>query len=266
MQYGARQIFGEIKNDLAIDPQTKIVLTPGWANGTDILARYFFPDPLPFALGSVDSFIQNMLDFDSSTTFVMLSNEYDDLIRSEKFTDIQTKKMLPYPDGKPGFYFIQMRYVDNVEEIFRQEKIARLELIGADIFLQDGSLAGVHYSPLDMGMIKDVLDGDKQTIARSWEANPFQFIFDFQEPRLINEIMLFVGGEPTKIEVDLWISMNTAPVQFVLNLEETPDPRQALVEVNLQQPVIKAEIQVYNVNESEPAHVHVWEIRFLPDQ
>lgn len=266
MQYGARQIFGEIKNDLAIDPQTKIVLTPGWANGTDILARYFFPDPLPFALGSVDSFIQNMLDFDSSTTFVMLSNEYDDLIRSEKFTDIQTKKMLPYPDGKPGFYFIQMRYVDNVEEIFRQEKIARLELIGADIFLQDGSLAGVHYSPLDMGMIKDVLDGDKQTIARSWEANPFQFIFDFQEPRLINEIILIVGGEPTKIEIDLWISMNTAPMQFVLNLEETPDPRQALVEVNLQQPVIKAEIQVYNVNESEPAHVHVWEIRFLPDQ
>ena len=60
MQYGARQIFGEIKNDLAIDPQSKIVLTSGWANGTDILARYFFPDPLPFTLGSVDSYIQNM--------------------------------------------------------------------------------------------------------------------------------------------------------------------------------------------------------------
>ncbi len=266
MQYGAKQIFGEIKNDLAIDPQTKIVLTPGWANGTDILARYFFPDPLPFTLGSVDSYIQNMQVLDSSTTFVMLSNEYDDLIKSEKFTDIQIKKTIPYPDGKSGFYFVQMRYVDNVEKIFHQEKLARLELIGTDIFLQDGSLAGVHFSPLDMGMIEDVLDGDMQTIARSWEANPFQFIFDFQEPRLIHEIMLIVGGEPTKIEMDLWTSMNTAPLHFVLNLEETPDPRQALVEVNLQQPVIKAEIQVYNVNESEPAHVHVWEIRFLPDQ
>jgi hypothetical protein len=230
------------------------------------LARYFFPDPIPFTLGSVDSYIQNMQVLDSSTTLVMLSNEYDDLIKSEKFTDIHIKKMIPYPDGKPGFYFIKMRYVDNVEEIFNLEKIARHELIGADMILQDGSLAGVHFSPLDLGTIKDVLDGDVQTIARSWEANPFQFIFDFPEPRMINEIMLTVGGEPTRIEMDLWTSMDAIPAQFVLNLEETPDPRMALVKVNLQQPVIKAEIQVYNLNESEPAHVHVWEIRFLPDQ
>jgi hypothetical protein len=266
MQYGARQIFGEIENDLAINPQTKIVLTSGWANGTDILARYFFPDPLQFTLGSVDSYIQNMQVLDSSTTLVMLSNEYDDLIKSGKFTDIHIKKIIPYPDGKPGFYFIAMRYVDHVEDIFKQEKIARHELIGTDMFLQDGSLAGVHYSPLDMGTINDVLDGDVKTIARSWEANPFLFIFDFQEPRMINEIMLTVGGEPTRIEVDLWTSMDTTPAQFVLNLQETQDPRKALVKVNLKQPVIKADIRVYNLNESEPAHVHIWEIRFLPDQ
>ncbi|NTW42993.1 MAG: hypothetical protein HGB14_00850 [Anaerolineaceae bacterium] len=266
MQYGAKQIFGEIKNDLAIDPQSKIVLTSGWANGTDVLARYFFPDPLPFTLGSVDSYIQNMQVLDSSTTLVMLSNEYNDLIKSKKFTDIQIKKMIPYPDGRPGFYFIEMSYVDNVEEIFNQEKITRHELMGADMFLQDGSLAGVHYSPLDMGTIKDVLDGDIHTIARSWEANPFQFVFDFQKPRMINEIMLTIGGEPTRIEVDLWTSMDATPSQFVLNLQETPDPRKALIIVNLQQPVIKADLRVYNLNESEPAHVHVWEIRFLPDQ
>jgi len=266
MQYGAKQIFGEIKDDLAIDPQTKIVLTPGWANGTDILARYFFQDPLPFSIGSVDSYIQNFQNLDSKTIFIMLSNEYEDLIKSQKFTDIVIKKIIPYPNGKPGFYFGQMKYVDNAEEIFQQEKIARLELIGADLLLQDGSMVGIRYSPVDMGSIEDVFDGDIQTIARSWEANPFQFIIDFQKPRKINEITLVVGGEPTRIKMNLWTDMNTAPLPYILELEETPNPRKAQIELNLQQPVIKAEIQVYNGNEGEPAHVHVWEIQFLPDQ
>jgi len=266
MQYGAKQIFGEIKNDLNQNPQAKIVLTPGWANGTDILARFFFPDPLPFTLASADTYIQNIQPLDSSTVLIVLPNELEDLQKSGKFTNINVEKIIPYPNGEPGFYFIHLQYMENVEEIFTREKAARRELIGGDFILQDGSQVGVHFSPMDMGSIQDVLDEDPLTVGRSWESNPFRFIFDFQEPRTINQITMRVGGEPTHIEVELWQNMDTEPASYTQDLKENPDPRQTDIFVNLPQPVIKAEIRVYNENESEPAHVHVWEIRFLPEQ
>ena len=266
MQYGAKQIFGEIKNDLKQNPQAKIFLTPGWANGTDILARFFFPDPIPFSLASADTFLQNIQPLDSSTSLIVLPNELEDLLKSDKFTNINIEKTISYPNGEPGFYFIHMQYIETIEEIFSHEKAARRELIGGDFTLQDGSQVGVHYSPMDMGTIQDVLDGDPLTIARSWESNPFRFIFDFQEPRTINQISMRVGGEPTRIEIDLWQNMNSEPTRYTQDLKENPDPRQTNIVVNLPQRVIKAEIRVYNENESEPAHVHVWEISFLPDQ
>ncbi len=46
MQYGARQVFGEIKQMLEKQPDLHILLSPSWANGTDVIARFFFPDPL----------------------------------------------------------------------------------------------------------------------------------------------------------------------------------------------------------------------------
>ena len=266
MQYGAKQIFGEIKNDLKQNPQSKIVLSPGWTNGTDILSRFFFPDPIPFTLASADSFLQNIQPLDSSTSLIVLPNELEDLQKSAKFTNINIEKTITYPNGEPGFYFIHMQYIENIEEIFSLEKVARRELIGGDFILQDESQVGVHYSPMDMGTIQDVLDGDPLTVARSWESNPFRFIFDFQEPRKINQISMRVGGEPTRIEIDLWQNMDTEPIRYTQNLSEKPNPRQATIDVNLPQSVIKAEIRVYNENESEPAHVHVWEIRFKPDQ
>jgi 4-amino-4-deoxy-L-arabinose transferase-like glycosyltransferase len=266
MQYGAKQVFEEIRIEHETNPQTKIVLSPAWANGTDILARFFFADPIPFTLAGIDSYINDILPLDSSTLLILLPNELEDLNNSQKFTHVQVEKILPYPNGEPGFYFLFTQYIENIEEVFAQEKQARRELVGGDYLLQDGSLAGLHASPLDMGSLQDVLDGDPLTIARSWEANPFRFVFDFQEPRTIQQIRLRVGGEPTRVEVELWQNMDTAATLFTLELKETPNPREAVLSVNLPQTVIKAEVRVYNENQSEPAHVHVWEIRFLPDQ
>ena len=32
---------------------------------------------------------------------------------------------MAYPDGQPGFYFVRMRYADNVDTIFAAERQAR---------------------------------------------------------------------------------------------------------------------------------------------
>lgn len=265
MQYGARQVFHEIKNDLAANPQENIVLSPAWANGTDILARYFFDDPLPFSLASIASYIENYQPLDENTTLILLPNEMEDIIASKKFQNVRTLKTLPYPNGEPGFYFIHLNYVQGIQDIFASEKVARHKLIDTNTHLQDGTEISAQYSPLDIGSIDDLFDDDPQTLARSWESNPFVLMVEFAKPRDADQLMVRVGGEPTRIELELTTAMDAPPLHFGLSEPESAHPRDLTIHLNLTQPIIKAIVRVYNENEQEPAHVHLWEIRFLPD-
>lgn len=265
MQYGARQVFGKIKKDLAADPHIKFVLSPAWANGTDILAHYFFADPVPFELASIDSYTRDYRPLDKDTVLILPPNEHDDMLASGKFQNITTRKELRNPDGSPAFYFVQLEYVDDIAEIFAGEQAARRNLVRTDALLQDGSLAIVHYSTLDMGSITDLFDGDALTVARTWESNPFTLVFEFPKPRTVNQLLVRVGGEPTRIELELYPDMNDVPMHLGVSTQENPNPRDVTIDLNLTQPLKKAIVRVYNENEPEPAHVHLFEIRFLPD-
>ena len=265
MQFGAKEVFSQIKTDLAENPRKRLVLTPAWANGTDILARYFFSDPLPFELASIDSYLREYRPLDENTIIIMMPNEREDMLASGKFGKTSIDKIIPYPDGSPGFYFLQVSYVNGIQEVFAEEQESRRSLVSADLYLQDGTPAAVHYSTLDMGSINDLFDGDPLSVARTWESNPFVLVFDFPHPRLANQLVLRVGGEPTRIVMDLYTDMNSVPLQMGVSVPENPHPRDIMLDLNLTQPLIKAVVRVYNENEQEPTHVHLWEIRFLPD-
>ena len=130
--------------------------------------------------------------------------------------------------------------------------------------LQDGITVPLQYSPLDMGEIKHIFDGDDYTLARSWEANPFRLLLTFPQPRLIEQIKLRIGGEPTRIEAQLWQAGTPETTLLTVDLEEEPDPRTTFLTLPQAIQVVKVEIKVYNKNEAEPSHVHLWEVQFLP--
>ncbi len=142
MQYGATQIFDEVRQYLAVSPETHIILSPTWANGTDVLARFFFNDPAPFTLGSIQGFITERQPLDQHTLFVMTPDEFELAQSCGKFQDILVEKTIPYPDGEPGFYFVRLRYVDNIAAIFAAEEATRRIPQQADVLI-DGQLAHV---------------------------------------------------------------------------------------------------------------------------
>lgn len=74
-------------------------------NGTDVIARFFMRDPLPFHMGSVLGHVDNYLPLDENNLFVMIPDEYDQVVKSGKFASVDVKKTILHPDGKPGFYF-----------------------------------------------------------------------------------------------------------------------------------------------------------------
>lgn len=264
MQYGARQVFGSIQEELNIEPDKKFYLTSTWTNGADVLARYFFDDPLPFQMGSIDGFIKEYKPLDPEIVFVMLPDEMENMLASQKFTNIRMEKVLNYPNGEPGFYFIKVEYVENIKEIFAAEQATRRLLNKDEVMLSDGEVVMVEYSTLDMGQIHHIFDGDKTTLARTWEANPMQLIVHFSAYRMIEKIIVRVGGEATLVEVKAWALEKEEPVSLSMQVAAAPDPRFMELALPKMMKVEWIDVRVKNLNNEEPAHVHLWELQFYP--
>ncbi len=118
------------------------------------------------------------------------------------------------------------------------------------------------YSYLDMGDISMAFDGDLSTLIRSMEANPLKLEIDFSAPRRLNGVTVQVGGVPTRVRVELHLDKGTTPLVFSQTVAQTPDPRPVVIDFGNTYTVSTVSLEVQNVLNSEPAHVHVWEVTF----
>jgi hypothetical protein len=261
MQWGARQVFAEIDETLRQQPEAQILLSPAWANGTDTVARFFYPDPMPFSLGNIETYINEYRPFDDRMVFVMIPEEYA-RIPQTKFTDIRVDKVLPYPDGRPGFYFVRMRYVDDIKAVFENEIVERRQLLEDELILPDGSLVALRYSRLDMGRIIDAVDGNPDTVVRTLEANPLNIEVAFQEPRELNGVSLRIGGTATRVVVQVKAVGADHEVKYEASLPEAVMLRNLPVPFDALMQVERLSIAVFNANDGQQAHVHLWEIYF----
>lgn len=260
MQYGARQLFGAVGDYLAQNPGVHLLVSPSWGNGTDVVARFFFPDPQPFDMGSIEGYISEYREIRENDRFVLIPEELKQVQESPKFTDLKIEQTIPYPDGSPGFFFASLRYADDILEQFSAEVEQRRSLDQSTITLSDGSSAQVSYSILDMGRIEHVFDGSASTLARSQEANPLRVILSFPEPRPTQGVVTLVGGVPTRVAALVTTPGVPQPLVFSVEVEESPTPRTVALDFGETLLVEQLEIRVLSVRDSEPAHVHLWEI------
>ena len=259
MQYGAAQVFHSVKGYLKDHPGTKLIFSPNWANGADVLARFFFPDPLPFQIGSIDGYLTYRQPLDEKTTFVMIPEEYQEILTSGKFTGIQVDQSLPYPDGQTGFYFVRLRYVDNIDQIMASEQEARRTLQEGAITIQ-GQPAKISYSKLDIGDIQNVWDGDLNTLARTLEANPFVMEIVFSQPRQLSGLSLVIGSTQVRVTASLSADVSQNPVEY--GGERTGTVEHPAVSLAFPQPVQASSLRlvVQDLHQGEPGHVHIWEV------
>jgi len=259
MQYGARQLFAAVQSYLDQHPSTKMIVSPSWANGTDILARFFLSDPLPVQLGSIEGYLFQHLPLDEDTLFVMTPEEYQTALTSKKFTNIRVEQTLPYPDGRDGFYFVRLRYVENIDQILAAEREARRRLLEAIVQI-DGQSVQVRYPHLDMGEIGNAFDGDEQSLIRTLEANPMVIELTFPQARRLSGLTARVGGTATRLTVTLIAEGEDHPILYSTKAGSVPEPR--LMSIPFDSPVFvhQLKLEIENVDDGEPAHVHLWEV------
>lgn len=262
MQYGGDTLFSAVRSYLDDNPAAQILLSPSWANGTDVIARFFFDDPLPFRLGSVEGHLAQYIPISPEDIFILLPAEMDQVRDSGKFKAVEIVRTVNYPNEQPGFYFSRLTYLENAPALFEQERDQRRALIEDTIHLLNGTTAAVSYSQLDMGEIKAAFDGDSATLIRTTEANPFKINLSFGQPQSLSGLQLRVGGVATRISALVFIEGEGVPRSFIVEADESPVPQQVDLDFYGTRAVQSIQLEILNVRDGETAHVHLWEVTF----
>jgi hypothetical protein len=264
LQYGAFQIFDIIDEYRAEHPDTKIILSPDWANGTDTVARFFLDDFSSFQLGSARGYLIQKLPLDSNTLFIMTPEEYNTVKASPKFTDIQVENILPYPDGNPGFYFVRLRYVDNVDEVFAAEKAAR-EVLRETTLTIDGQPVKVRYSYLDSDFqdlsMALVFDNDPFTVAKTLETNPFVIEMTFPKTRTLSGFSIIIGSAQVRITLKCYAESGAEPIVYTFEGQGTQQQPELSFDLPKPTKVQILHVEVLDVNSHDQAKVHIWELK-----
>jgi hypothetical protein len=265
MQYGAFQIFEPVKEYQRDHPNTRILLSPSWTNGADVVARFFLGTPLPLDMHSITGYVENELPMGDDTLFIMPREEYDFAITSEKLTDFQVEKIIPYPDGTPGFYFVRLRYSDKADELFAQEKAQR-QIMPESTIRVDGEDVRIRHTYLEADdqnvSMQLVFDGDPYTYAKTYEANPFIIELTFPAPRTVNGFSIIIGSARVSVTITGYARPGAEPVSYTFEGQgaiESPELSFDLPEPMTAQIV---HIEQLDLNATEPTKNHIWEITF----
>ena len=267
MQYGAKQLFGDaIPEMLDVDSNTRIVVTPTWANGTDNFKQFFLSSEQQarVSFNSIDAYLYERLPTDEDQVLVLTADEYRRATHDAKLSKVNVDKVVDYPDGNPGFYFLRIEYADNVDEIFAGEREARSQLVETSVEFDEQTHI-IRHSMLDMGEVWALFDGDPYTLIRGIEANPFIIDIYFQEPRPLAGLNVDFAHMDFTLYASLFETPSGEPVEYSKTLRgASGDPH---IEMSFDGAPILIErlrLEILSYSHGERAHIHVRELELLP--
>jgi hypothetical protein len=264
MQYGAFQIFDILDDYVKEHPGTKVIFSPDWANGTDLVARFMLEDLSSIQMGSVRGHIAQKLPLDEKTLFIMIPEEYKLVKSSPKFTDIKVEKIVPYPDGSPGFYFVHLQYAANIDEIFAEEKAVRQALREATLKI-DGQDVKLRFSYLDAEFqdkwIALVFDNDPFTVAKTLESNPFVIEMTFPKPRSLKGFSIIIGSANVQITLKAFPKPDAEPATYTFEGQGTKEQPELSFDLPKAAQAQVLRFEVLDPNASDQSKVHIWELK-----
>jgi hypothetical protein len=195
MQWGAPQVFHAVSEELARSPRSRILVSSTWSNNPHEFVSFFLTPEEQRRVGIADirAWSQHMTPFGGDEIFVMTPDEYE-LARSRRqFVVPQPIRTIPYPDGRPGFRFVRVRYAADAAAVFEAERQARAALTEHAAVVR-GETWTIRHSQSDMGNVPDLFDGRPDTLLRGLEANPFVVEIGFPTPRMVSGVSVTLGA------------------------------------------------------------------------
>ncbi len=196
MQWGARQVFGAVGEELDAHPQATLFVSHTWANNPEAFVRFFLDRTRQTRVTLFDpkGHQTNLKPFNPRALYVVSAEEYARLRSDPKIVCSEPVRTIPYPDGRPGFLFLHLAYAPDAPTIFAAEEAERLRPRTETVTVA-GETWSIQHPKLDIGSAADALDGDPNTVARSARVNPAVWVIELPSPRPL-----------AGVELDLWIS------------------------------------------------------------
>ncbi|MGH9317869.1 MAG: hypothetical protein ACRD1P_12280 [Thermoanaerobaculia bacterium] len=265
MQYGAQQVVEVIREELARGPDTHVYLADDWANNPETFLDFFFgaDQRKRVSMGGLGNYLLLQTPLRSRDLFVMTPQNYQSATRDPKFVVSRPERTVRYPDGRTGFYFVRMRYSDNARAVLAAEREARKRLVEETISLS-GEAVRIHHSPLDMGALPALFDGQFNTLIRGLEANPFVMVMTFPTPRKIGKVTVTLGSHRV-IQLRFRVSPADGSAERAYDsVYRNPPPDPRLEFVFPDGPLLTKEIrmEIGDLTEAETMHVHIRELSF----
>ncbi len=247
------------------DPTTQVLVSPTWANGTDVLLRFFANANPQVRMANIDAYILNKLDLNDQLLFVMTPTEYQRALSDPRFANIRLQETLKYPNGTDGFYFVRLNYSAQADAIFAAEDAARRQPVQEDITL-DGQSVHVLHSRFDSGRLADLFDGDTFTLARTAVDNPAFLEFTFDQPRSMRGITLTTGTLDFVLTVNVFVDGNSAPQVYTQTFTGLPPDPTVSIDFGSTIAVKKLRLEIKDIREGTDNHIHIREIQWISDQ
>jgi hypothetical protein len=258
LQYGGQAVFEEARSYLDAHPEGEVWIAPTWMNGPDAIKQFFAPDDPRVKFFDLDAVLHQPYTIDS-LLLVLTRDDYEHAIDSGVFTTTAIERTLPYPDHTPGFYFVRLAYSPQAPAIWAAEQEARSRLV-ADTAVMAGQPVTVTHSPIDIGPIQNVFDGDPQTLIRTADVNPAVIEIEFSPPRTISGVRVTTGSMDVTLTAEVAIGGDARPGRYSGTFTELPaDPT---VEIDFDQPylVTRLRLEIKDPRASDRANIHVREI------
>ncbi|HEY6049980.1 MAG TPA: hypothetical protein VIZ58_01950, partial [Thermoanaerobaculia bacterium] len=195
MQWGAPQVFRGVSEELARAPRSRVLISSAWSNNPQEFVSFFLtPDEqLRVAIADIRAWNQRLTPFPDDAIFVMTPDEYELARGRRQFVVPEPLRVIPYPDGRPGFRFVRVRYAPDAAELFEAERQARAVLTEKAASV-GGETWTIRHSQSDMGNVPDLFDGRSDTLLRGLEANPFVVEIEFPAPRTVSGVSVTLGS------------------------------------------------------------------------
>ena len=107
LQYGANQVFPQALAFSEDNPDTHIFISGGWCWSADTVSQFYLPEGSRISLATPDQ-LPELIAAGEDAVFVVIPREYDKLVESGEYAEINIEKVIPYPDGTPGFRFVRL--------------------------------------------------------------------------------------------------------------------------------------------------------------
>lgn len=263
MQYGALQVADGVKEELAASPATSVVISPNWTNGADVVLRFVLPGERRVSLGSLDRYRERTLNLNDDLLFVVPREEYAQASVDPSF-ETRVERVLPYPDGTDGFYFIRVRYSPLADIIGQLEREERRKPVTENALI-DGEQVVITHSRFDGGSAQALFDGDPFTLARTLDAHPGLYDLTFPSPHAFRGVRLSMGSHKFAVTVRLYQDADSPAVATYTQQypDPGPDPTVELVFPDAPAAVRKVSIEIQVSTPGFDGHLHVREMKLL---